>query len=170
MTTLVDWQIQDHLDAGTLVISPLLSPVKATDVDLHLDGVFTNVYTESDAIPLDGSIPLLHETHERDVHILAAGHSILARTIERLTLPPDVIGRVIGRSSVARVHTSIQNADRVKAGFEGIVVLEISNHGQQPVQLQRGMAICAIEFEQVAMPRKTDIGRFHGQTDVRTIL
>lgn len=170
MTILADWQIQDLLDTGTLAITPLLSPINATDVDLHLDGVFTNVYTESDAIPLDGSIPLLHETHERDVHILAAGHSILARTIERLTLPPDVIGRVIGRSSVARVHTSIQNADRVKAGFEGIVVLEISNHGQQPVLLKRGMAICAIEFEQVAMPKQSYVGKYQRQTDVRAIL
>src|ERR671916_810992 len=85
--------------------------------------------------------------------IMQPGDFALASTIESLELPDDLLGRLEGRSSIARVGITVHST---AAGFEpgwiGTATMELSNLGRMPVALYPGMRICAFSFEEVSSP------------------
>ena len=63
------------------------------------------------------------------------GQFTLARTLERVTVPRDLIARVEGRSTYARFGLSMhQTAPWIQPGWEGSIVLELMNCG--PITLK----------------------------------
>jgi dCTP deaminase len=61
---------------------------------------------------------------------------VLAMTYESITVPPNLIALVEGRSTYARVGLSMhQTAPWIQPGWSGPIVLEIKNHGPVRVEL-----------------------------------
>jgi dCTP deaminase len=57
-------------------------------------------------------------------------------TYERVDVPGDLIGRIEGRSTYARVGLSVhQTAPWIQPGWSGRIVLEIMNHGPLQIDL-----------------------------------
>ncbi|HUZ32006.1 MAG TPA: dCTP deaminase [Xanthobacteraceae bacterium] len=78
----------------------------------------------------------LFETEERELYKLDPGELVLALTHESVTVPKNLIARVEGRSTYARVGLSMHHtAPWIQPGWEGQIVLEISNHGSIPIEL-----------------------------------
>lgn len=76
---------------------------------------------------------------------------VLADTVERVELANDIVGRLDGRSSLARLGVIVQaTASIVDPGFKGTLVLELANHNTIPVALYPGMRICSLTFESVS--------------------
>lgn len=79
----------------------------------------------------------------------------LASTLEFISLPTDIVGRIDGRSSWARqglvVHST---AGDIHPGSSGSVVFELMNYGPVPILLYPGLAIAQLTFEQLAGPAK----------------
>ena len=85
--------------------------------------------------------------------IIHPGELVIAVTKERLKLADDLIGRLEGRSSLARVGVVVHStAARFDPGWDGHPALELGNQGRIPVALYPGMRICSFTFEQLTSP------------------
>ena len=93
------------------------------------------------------------EVGEDEPFIMQPGDFALASTVESLTLPDDLLGRLEGRSSIARLGITVHSTAAVfEPGWVGTATMELSNLGRMAVALYPGMRICAFSFEQVSSP------------------
>ena len=98
------------------------------------------------------------------------GEFVLATTLENITLPADICGRLEGRSSMGRLGIVVHStASLVDPGFSGKIVMELGNLGRIPVALYPGMRICALTFDKLAHPVAVPYGKkksakYFGQT------
>lgn len=82
----------------------------------------------------------LWEHHEQDRFTLDPGGFVLAQTLERVYIPPDLAGFVEGRSSWARVGVTIHvTAPKIDPGFNASITLEMANFGKVSVELRAGV-------------------------------
>jgi dCTP deaminase len=85
--------------------------------------------------------------------IMQPGDFALASTIESLGLADDLLGRLEGRSSIARLGITVHSTAAVfEPGWIGTATMELSNLGRMAVALYPGMRICAFSFEEVSSP------------------
>jgi dCTP deaminase len=95
--------------------------------------------------------------------IMQPGDFALASTIERLELPDDLLGRLEGRSSIARLGITVHSTAAVfEPGWIGTATMELSNLGRMAVALYPGMRICAFSFEEVSSPVEIPYRRKQG--------
>ncbi|MBI3980601.1 dCTP deaminase [Candidatus Microgenomates bacterium] len=104
-------------------------------------------------------------TREIDVEqgaffMLHPGEFVLATTLETVSLPPDIAGRLEGRSSLGRLGIVVHStASLVDPGFSGKIVMELGNLGKIPVALYPGMRVCALTFDQLAKEVEVPYGK-----------
>jgi dCTP deaminase len=108
--------------------------------------------------------------------IMQAGDFALASTVESLELPDDLLGRLEGRSSIARLGITVHSTAAVfEPGWTGTATMELSNLGRMAVALYAGMRICSFTFQQltspVQVPYRTKAGnKYAGQSEPRASL
>jgi len=105
---------------------------------------------EDNVIDLGEPIPddLMFESYIGDVgHILFPGQFVLGATVEYVCVPPWMVGRIEGKSSLARVGQQIHSAGYLDPGFRGNVTLELVNFMPRPVRLRAGMKIGQLSFD-----------------------
>jgi len=133
---------------GRVRIEPALPEerVAQVSIDLTLGRRFTKLAVKPAYLPaihVDPSLwesKDLWETIESDTYRLHPGAFVLAHTLERVTLPPDLVGLVEGRSGFARVGVSIHvTAPKIDPGFAGTITLEMFNFSGVPVDLRAGI-------------------------------
>jgi len=77
-----------------------------------------------------------NELGKRESLALSPGEFVLGFTHEKVTVPRDLIARVEGRSTYARVGLSMhQTAPWIQPGWTGNIVLEIMNNGPITIEL-----------------------------------
>jgi dCTP deaminase len=101
--------------------------------------------------------------------VLGPGQFVLARTIETVRMPPDVLGIVVGKSTYARCGILV-NTTPIEPGWEGVITLEISNLSRFGVTLYPGEGIAQLVlFKLGAKPLRhygQRGGAYQGQTTV----
>jgi dCTP deaminase len=136
------------LEDGRLKIEPPVGHerVAQVSVDLRLGRKFTVFRTPPAYLPainVDRSLwdsADLWEHLEQDVFRLQPNSFVLAQTLERVCIPPDLVGWVEGRSSWARVGVAIHvTAPKIDPGFDAQITLEMFNFGRIPVDLRAGI-------------------------------
>lgn len=86
-------------------------------------------------------------SREADTFIVTPGMFVLATTMEKVTIPKDVVARVEGRSSIGRKGLIIHaTAGFIDPGFEGHITLEIANLNHRGIVLRAGMRICQLSL------------------------
>lgn len=75
----------------------------------------------------------------------------LASTMERFTMPHTLLGVVHDKSTWARRGLAVQNTV-IEPGWCGFLTLELTNHGDQLLRLERGMPIAQIIFHLLDQP------------------
>ena len=106
-----------------------------------------------------------------EAFIMQAGDFALASTMESLVLPDDMLGRLEGRSSIARLGITVHSTAAVfEPGWEGTATMELSNLGRMAVALYPGMRVCSFTFEQLSSPalvpyRMKKDNKYAGQSD-----
>lgn len=71
----------------------------------------------------------------------------LGSSMERFTLPNDMVARVEGKSSIGRIGLSVHvTAGFIDPGFSGTITLELVNHRSRPIVLTPGMLIAQLSF------------------------
>ena len=169
---LSDRELRGRLEAGDLQVGPLGDPelqLQPASIDLRLSDEFI-VYKPAQLKSLDPRRPeTLTAATEKiaiptdEAFILHPGEFALGSTIERVAIPPDLVARVDGRSSVGRLAVVVHaTAGFIDPGFVGQITLELSNLGRVPVQLYPGMRIAQIVLYQLTSPAERPYGTQRG--------
>ncbi len=162
---LSDRDILKALESGTIRIDPapdLATQLGSVSVDFRLGTTFM-VFEHSRFSYIDprnpGSIGDAMRTIEvapDEPFIMQPGDFALASTMEILELPDNILGRLEGRSSIARLGITVHSTAAVfEPGWIGTATMELSNLGRMAVALYPGMRICAFSFEPVSSPVMT---------------
>lgn len=159
---LSDVDIRRYMADGKIAIdpAPTESHIGAMSVDLELGNQF-RVFTPGKASFVDPA-PGASDMEELMSHIEVAdgepfylhpGDFALGITIQKIRIPTDVVGRLDGRSSLARLGLMVHaTAHTIDPGWNGRITLEFFNCGRLPLALRPGMRICAISFEALMTP------------------
>src|SRR3989344_6299268 len=85
----------------------------------------------------------------QDYH-LSLDEFLLANTIEKITLPSNLVARIIPRSSLARLGVLVTfDADLLPPNYSGKPILTMKNLSKKPILLKSGLAVCQLLFEEV---------------------
>ncbi len=161
---LSDRTIAARIADGSIGIDPydeaLLQP---SSVDVRVDRafrVFHNArYPYIDVKQPQEALTELVEISGDEPFILHPGEFVLGATLERVTLPEDLVARLEGKSSLGRLGLLIHStAGFIDPGFDGHVTLELSNVANLPITIYEGMKIGQISFMQMTEPASTPYG------------
>ncbi len=161
---LSDRTIRRLLDEGRIGIEPyddeLLQP---SSVDVRVDRFF-RVFRNSRYPYIDVREPMedlteLVEADDDEPFILHPGEFVLGSTLERITLPDDLVARLEGKSSLGRLGLLIHStAGFIDPGWDGHVTLELSNVANLPITIYYGMKIGQLSFVQLSEPAAAPYG------------
>lgn len=136
--------------------------IHASSMDMRLGNTF-KLYEHSKFSVLDPKRPESFQGNMRTItipegeaFIVQPGEFVLGVTMEKITVPDDLVVRVEGRSSLGRLGIIVHStAGFVDPGFSGTITLEISNLNRLPVALYPGMRVCQLAFEMMTSPAET---------------
>jgi dCTP deaminase len=152
---LSDRTIRRLLDEGRIGIEPyeeeLLQP---SSVDVRVDRLFrvfrNSRYPFIDVKQEMEELTELVEVDPEEAFILHPGEFVLGSTLERITLPDDLVARLEGKSSLGRLGLLIHStAGFIDPGWDGHVTLELSNVANLPITIYYGMKIGQLSFVQL---------------------
>jgi len=165
---LSDRTIKEEITKGRLVIEPLTSScIQPASVDLHLDKELITFGTQRYPAYIDvkcnpSDLGELVNIDEDYAFFLAPGEFVLASTLESLTLPDDIVGRLESKSSLARIGLMISTAGYVDPGWQGHLTFALTNIAKLPVTLYYRMKIGQITFLQLTSP----VDRMYGSCEL----
>lgn len=162
MSVLSDRDILKAMDSGRIRIDPMPDfelQLGSISVDFRLGTTFM-VFEHSRFSFIDprspqsiGDAMRTIEVAEDEAFIMQPGDFALASTMETLELADDLLGRLEGRSSIARLGITVHStAALFEPGWIGTATMELSNLGRMAVALYPGMRVCAFSFEEVSSP------------------
>jgi dCTP deaminase len=161
---LSDRTIRRLLAEGRIGIEPyaeeLLQP---SSVDVRVDRLF-RVFRNSRYPFIDvkremEDLTELVEVDPEEAFILHPGEFVLGSTLERITLPDDLVARLEGKSSLGRLGLLIHStAGFIDPGWDGHVTLELSNVANLPITIYYGMKIGQLSFVQLSEPAEHPYG------------
>ncbi|MCX7837595.1 MAG: dCTP deaminase [candidate division WOR-3 bacterium] len=157
---LSDRDIKKVIKEGKLIFKPPLSKdqIGPASIDLKLGPVFKyfNI-TKQHLLDIKKGLPnndfiVTKKLKKDEAYILHPNNFVLAATKEYVIVPDNIILRVEGKSTLARLGILVHTAGFVDPGFEGTLTLEISNQSNLPVALYPEMYICQIAVEYLSSP------------------
>lgn len=161
---LSDRSIRAALDDGSIVIDPLGdNAIQPSSVDVRVlpaFRVFANhrhpfIDTRADQPDLTELI----EVEGDEPFMLHPGEFVLGSTLERLTLPDDVVGQLNGKSSLGRLGLVVHaTAGFIDPGFSGHITLELSNMATLPIAIYPHMKIGQFVFSRLDQPAEHPYG------------
>src|SRR6059036_3375765 len=161
---LSDATIARYLAEGRIEIDPyddaLLQP---SSVDVRVDRFFrvfrNSRYPFIDVKQAQDGLTELVEVDGETPFILHPGEFVLGSTLERVTLPDDLVARLEGKSSLGRLGLLIHStAGFIDPGWDGHVTLELSNVANLPITIYHGMKIGQLSFVQLTEPAASPYG------------
>jgi dCTP deaminase len=161
---LSDRTIRRLLAEGRIGIEPyaeeLLQP---SSVDVRVDRLFrvfrNSRYPFIDVKQEMEDLTELVEVDSEEAFILHPGEFVLGSTLERITLPDDLVARLEGKSSLGRLGLLIHStAGFIDPGWDGHVTLELSNVANLPITIYYGMKIGQLSFVQLTEPAEHPYG------------
>lgn len=176
-------EIQEAIERGEIKFSPPLDERQLGDasVVLRLGFKFTKLKKSDVKIPLAKGIKQISDTGlwleeifpvsdkfgKRKSYCIEPGEFILAQTYEHIWIPRNLIARVEGRSTYARVGLSMhETAPWLQPGWDGQITLEIRNSGPLHLEL---MPIddkpCQVTFFKLSSELSVDQGYGSRPTD-----
>jgi dCTP deaminase len=161
---LSDRSLRESIASGRIVVEPFdPATVQPSSIDVRVDRMF-RVFRNHTASVLDVKFDLsglteLIEVEPDGVFMLHPGEFALGSTLERVTVPDDLVARIEGKSSLGRLGLLIHStAGFIDAGFDGHVTLELANVASLPITIYPGMKIGQISFMQMTTPADQPYG------------
>ena len=155
---LSDRTIERLIGEGRIAIDPYdASLLQPSSLDVRVDRYF-RVFHNARYPFIDVKQPQEELTEEVEIagdqpFILHPGEFVLGSTLERVTLPDDLVARLEGKSSLGRLGLLIHStAGFIDPGWDGHVTLELSNVANLPITIYYGMKIGQVSFMQLSEP------------------
>lgn len=166
MSILSDQQL---LERGPQLIQPFSpSMVQPASIDVHVDRYFHVAvsgkwHTWADPrVSSDDCFSERIEVEQGKSFSINPGAFVLASTFERLTVPPNMVARFEGKSSLARIGLLTHvTAGFIDPGFEGYVTLELKNLMPVNFIITPGMKIGQVCFEEMDEEARYPYGCAH---------
>jgi dCTP deaminase len=161
---LSDRTIRRFLEDGRIGIDPFDQDlVQPSSVDVRVDRFFrvfrNSRYPFIDVKESMEDLTELVEVDDSEPFILHPGEFVLGSTLERITLPDDLVARLEGKSSLGRLGLLIHStAGFIDPGWDGHVTLELSNVANLPITIYVGMKIGQLSFVQLSEPAERPYG------------
>jgi dCTP deaminase len=149
---LSDKTIRSEIEGGRIEVDPYdAGLIQPSSIDVRVDRrfrVFHNArYPYIDVRQPMEELTELVEVEGDEPFILHPGEFVLGQTLERVTLPDDLVARLEGKSSLGRLGLLIHStAGFVDPGFSGNLTLELSNVANLPITIYEGMPIGQLSF------------------------
>lgn len=176
-SVLSDGTIRRLVEEGRIRIDPWKPDmVQPASIDLTLGSSF-RVFHNHRIQAIDLADPPTGVTEHVEVpaeepFVIHPGEFVLGSTEEHVTLPPDIVARIEGKSSLGRLGLIVHaTAGFVDPGFTGTLTLEITNFNSVPIVLRPGLPIAQISFMYLDRPAERPYGHpelgshYHGQID-----
>jgi dCTP deaminase len=172
---LSDRDIKAEIDSERVGLEPYSEDmIQPSSIDVRLDRwfrVFENHrYPFIDPSIEQPDLTRLIEPQGDEAFILHPGEFVLGSTLEVVTLPDDIAGRLEGKSSLGRLGLLTHStAGFIDPGFSGHVTLELSNVANLPIMLYPGMKIGQLCLFRLSSPAEHPYGsekygsRYQGQ-------
>lgn len=167
--TISDLSIQNAVSTGELTISPFsLSQLQPASYEVRLADEIK--WTEGEGITphpewlVDTKDPstvtkLLTVRIPDSGLMVYPGAFLLGAIEEYIEIGPKFVGRVEGKSSLARIGLAVHvTAGFIDPGFKGVITLEMVNLSKVPILIYAGMKIAQLSFERV----DGAVGRLYG--------
>lgn len=174
---LSDKDIKKALKEKRIVITPAIdvkTQLGSCSIDLRLGNLFRifdhSKYPFIDPYTKDYSADITREVKLKntDQFIMQPGDFVLAVTLERVSIPDNLMGRLEGRSSLGRMGIVVHSTASIfDPGWNGKCVLELGNLGRMAVALTPGMRICAMTFEELSSPAEKP---YNKRTDAKYVM
>ncbi len=172
---LSDRDLLTEIDNQRVSIEPFdVEMVQPSSIDIRLDRMFrvfeNHRYPHIDPSIEQADLTRLIEPEGDDPFILHPGEFVLGSTLEVVSLPDDIAGRLEGKSSLGRLGLLTHStAGFIDPGFSGHVTLELSNVATLPIKLFPGMKIGQLCLFRLSSPADHPYGsekygsRYQGQ-------
>ena len=162
---LSDVDIKKMLKSGRIRIKPLKKDqIGPASVDLTLgdEWYFFKEKLKGGLVDLGKvDIKKAHRRIRTKTVVLGPGEMCLGKTLEKITLAPDIMGKLEGRSRYARMGVSIHiTSSIVQPGSSNHQILEIVNLAPFPIALHSGMRISQIVFHEVKSPTSKPYSKY----------
>jgi len=154
-------EILSYLSDREIIVEPILESIQinCASIDLRLDNIFGEFRTAKKSHIDPANIEEEYREYLdfvrleffKNSYYLQPKKFALAQTFEYICLPDDIVGRLDGRSSVARQGLTVHAAaGLIDPGFRGHLVFELLNAGEMPLKLYPLMRIAKIAFFRAA--------------------
>lgn len=162
---LSDIDIRKMLKKGIIKIEPFdESQIGPASVDLTLSDewyFFKDEYSRRIVDLSKTGFAEAFEMKKANEITLKPGELCLGKTLEKLTIPRNVMGKLEGRSRYARMGVIIHTTSAlVQPGSDNHQVLEIVNLAPFPIKLHAGMRISQVVFELLQSPTSRPYAKF----------
>ena len=101
--------------------------------------------------------------------ILPQEHVIVS-TLESVKMPSDLMAVLFPRSSVNRRGLSGDMSGIIDAGYEGQLIIPITNNIHQTIRLYPGERFCSVVFEEITDGVKIDRSPFHKRDVIQGVM
>lgn len=162
---LSDRDIKKALETGRIAVTPALdvtTQLGSCSIDLRLGNSFRvfehskNAFIDPTKRDYSNEITRQVVLQDGERFVMQPGDFVLAVTLEKITIAPDLLGRLEGRSSLGRLGIVVHSTASIfDPGWDGQAVLELGNLARIAVALYPGMRICAMTFEELSSPAET---------------
>ena len=144
-----------------IVIIPLLFPyaqLGSVAIDVHLGTEFRILEPSAEECfdPKMSELKFRHfsrssrktrKSHPNQAFILHPNELVLASTLEWVRVPENLVARLDGRSSWARLGLTVHfTAGDIQPGSYGMITFELQTDGGVPFKLYPGMRIAQLQF------------------------
>jgi len=85
----------------------------------------------------------------KDVWMFYGRRFVLANAMEYFHMPNDLMGRVLNKSTWARMGVDASMTTNIEPGWRGFLTLELRYAKMKPILLRRGTGIAQVIFERI---------------------
>lgn len=172
---LSDRDLLTEIDNKRVAVEPFdIEMIQPSSIDVRLDRMFrvfeNHKYPHIDPSIEQADLTRLIEPDGDEPFILHPGEFVLGSTLEVVSLPDDLAGRLEGKSSLGRLGLLTHStAGFIDPGFSGHITLELSNVATLPIKLFPGMKIGQLCLIRLSSPADHPYGsdkygsRYQGQ-------
>ena len=156
MSILADWQIKDLVEEKNMIEPFIDEQVENNKIshglghygyDVRLGDTFY-VFSDVGSEPIDPKNfdkDGFTKKHDEESILIPPNSFALGYTVERIEMPKDVMGLVIGKSSYARCGV-VANFTPLEPSWRGHITVELSNTTPRPAKVYVGEGIAQIMF------------------------
>ena len=88
---------------------------------------------------------------KQDVTMFFGRRFVLASSMEEFDMPDDLMGRILNKSTWARLGVDASMTTNIEPGWKGFLTLELRYSGVMPIKLKAGTGIAQVIFEEIAV-------------------